>query len=128
MTPLTAEKIAELERLLAAATAGPWVTDDDLPGRVYSDDATGSIIAQFDGFMYAPRADGEMSANTHLAAAAVNALPALLSIAKRVAGAPVGTFAWVAGSVAYVRPDDGEFPYDLDGKRVALVEIVGGEE
>lgn len=81
--PISVERLREL---LDKATPGPWVTDDELPGRVFSDDATGSIIAQFDGFRFAPRADDEMSANTHLAAAAVNALPALLhQLAERAA-------------------------------------------
>jgi hypothetical protein len=77
-TPITDAGLAELLRLEKAATPGPWVTDDTMPGNVYSDDATGSIVATFKGFTYAPRPSQEWEANARLTAAARNALPSLV--------------------------------------------------
>ncbi len=73
------DMLAELERLCAEATAGPWVIDPVYPGRVYSDDATGSIVGSFTDFRYAPRRDAEILANAALTAAARDALPALVA-------------------------------------------------
>jgi hypothetical protein len=50
-------------------TKGPWILDPKLPFRVYSTDATGSIIAGFD-FQFAPRPDAEKTANARLTSAA----------------------------------------------------------
>ncbi len=47
-------------------TKGPWLLDPTLPGKVYSNDATGSIIATATGFDLAPRPNEEMLANTAL--------------------------------------------------------------
>ena len=122
MTPLTAEKIAELERLLAAARVLPWETggESDPLAILCATDWVQVAVAN-EAFTDAPQ-------NAALIAAAVNALPALLSLAKRVAGAPVACIHDVM--------DDGDSPMIsaameagyYDGKRVALVEIVGGEE
>lgn len=56
----------------AKHTPGPWVLDDDMPGSIFSDDATGSIVARCRGvgFEYAPRPIEEWQANARLIAAA----------------------------------------------------------
>lgn len=57
------------------ATGRPWVHDHHaFPFNVYSDDATGSIIATCDGFRLAPRSDAEKHANAALIVEAVNSL------------------------------------------------------
>jgi hypothetical protein len=96
MTPLTAEKIAELERLLAACQSCMY--EDEEAYRV----------------------------------ALLRAAPSLLSLAKRVAGAPVGrTPIYAPGhglTQVTVYLDESISAELFNGKRVALVEIVGGEE
>jgi hypothetical protein len=118
LTPLTAEKMIErLEQLAAKATPGGWRWSDN-----------GNIVphayphAEWDfeiAAVYSERDDDDAPANAEYILAMHEALPYLLSIAKRVAGAPVVELGaeWRFKATG-----------DLIGKRVALVEIVGGEE
>jgi hypothetical protein len=89
MTPLTAEKIAELERLLAEAYDWPP-----------------SNLERF-------------------TEAVQEHMPAILSLAKRVAGAPVAIMD-TRDALGICAPTEEDFPalYALQGKRVLLVEIV----
>jgi hypothetical protein len=104
MTPLTAEKIAELERLLGEFNV---VIDGDYLARL----ANGARI-NFEIIDWM-RENGA----------------SILSLAKRVAGAPVGevTHMHTGGPDVVVMPGAEEFRH-LVGTHVALVEIVGGEE
>lgn len=85
-------------------TPGPWVYDASLPENVYSDDATGSIVATCGGFDFAPRSKAEIYANARLIAEA----PALLDIARSM-DARLTEF-WPGGpdecQLAIFRPDD----------------------
>lgn len=76
----TPEQRAEWKALCDTATAAPWVHDEygDFIG-VYCDDATGSIVAQFYPFKFAPRNEAEARANTILTVSSRTALPALIS-------------------------------------------------
>lgn len=90
MTALTPEEIAELRRLHAAATPGPWNTTrcgelcpDDL--MLHADFGTDRGIRSIRtvGKLFAERTGAaECSANAALIVAAVNALPALLTAAE----------------------------------------------
>lgn len=63
------------------ATPRPWSTGEaQNRGCVYSSDETGSIIAQCDGFKYAPRARKEIEANAALIVKAVNAFDAAVEL------------------------------------------------
>jgi hypothetical protein len=115
MTPLTAEKIAELERLLAALGTVEFQADHD---EVVGTDGDALLTC------YSNAHHGYSGSGTAaLIAEAINALPNLLSLAKRVVGAPVGTVQADCehGPIVYAESN-------LIGKRIALVEIVGGEE
>lgn len=63
----------------ATHTPGPWLLDEGLPGGVYSDDATGSIVARCMGvgFESVARPAVESRANARLIAAAPKMLAAL---------------------------------------------------
>jgi hypothetical protein len=133
MTPLTAEKIAELERLLAAATPRPWHRHSECPAECCwhlfegPDMMYGRPDDQGDADgINSPELSDEDSA---LIVAAINVLPSLLSLAKRVAGAPVVEIKECCGHAIIGSDwDDDLTNYNLIGTRVALVEIVGGEE
>lgn len=70
----------ELRALRDRATKGPWVYDPEYPLNVYSDDATGSIIATVGGFRLAPRPLDEMTANASLIALAPDLLDEVLRL------------------------------------------------
>jgi hypothetical protein len=74
MTPLTAEKIAELERLLAAATAGPWHVETGSGQLGTIEAADGTMVAQSQAVI-GDRHHERREANTALIAEAINALP-----------------------------------------------------
>jgi hypothetical protein len=80
---LTTELVAELRRLMAEATPGPWSIG--LNGEVYrridGSCTDADIIAQF----YDNPGEEEGVANGDLCISAVNALPALLDAAEREA-------------------------------------------
>lgn len=120
MTPLTAEKIAELERLLASARVLPWENGDGDPESIL-------CAADYACVAVTNMAFTDSEDNARLIVAAVNALPYFISLAKRVAGAPVVEVEAVdVDGESYVATfTDGLF---TKGTRVALVEIVGGEE
>jgi hypothetical protein len=132
MTPLTSEKIAELERLLGAATTGPWelhecVSECRDTYLNMTGGASFSSICSNDPWGDNATPDWP---DMRLMVAAVNALPALLSLAKRVAVAPVARVE-VTDELFEIVPSSGGAYVGIekmDGKRVALVEIVGGEE
>jgi len=70
---------------MSEATPRPWCTGEaENRGCVYSSDATGSIIAQCDGFKYAPRARKEIEANAALIVQAVNAYDDMLAALRAV--------------------------------------------
>jgi hypothetical protein len=110
MTPLTAEKIAELEGLPAKWRA----------------DASGA-----EGYNYTAYEEGRIAEKRRCAAEIERLTAPFLSLAKRVAGAPVGEVAYIctddAGAECHVYRRE-KFPAELIDTRVALVEIVGGEE
>jgi hypothetical protein len=130
-TPLTAEKIAELERLLAAATPD-WrlARNGVVTGGPFHEYARGS--AQSQTAMFCHMADNEswQESNAALAVAMHEALPQLLSLAKRVAGAPVGRIRDEGDHWELIARDGDSFVEigKMDGCIVRLVEIVGGEE
>lgn len=66
----------------AAHSPGPWCLDDGLPGGVYSNDATGSIVARCMGigFETVARRGEESKANARL----ISTAPDLLDALKRV--------------------------------------------
>lgn len=81
---LTAERTLQpVPQQLFAHTPGPWSLDDGLPGGVYSNDATGSIVARCVGigFEFVWRPAAESRANARLIAAAPDMLAALQEIA-----------------------------------------------
>jgi hypothetical protein len=149
MTPLTAEKIAELERLLAAATVGPWQAKDPC----LWDEIVGDIDGPDDGQYHCTDvAQAFGRADAALIVAMHEALPYFLSLAKRAAGAPVCNWSqeddesdcWVTSCGNAFSLNDGT-PSDNSLKHCcycgrhltetrwepdedALVEIVGGEE
>lgn len=100
---------------LVGVTLGPFVHDAQMPANVYSDDATGSIVATCKGFKYAPRPEAEQNANARFFAAArqlvpamadrIEALEALLAAMRDPTGL---TVAYLAGaeSVKRVNPKD----------------------
>lgn len=114
--------LEELRRLHEAATPGPWMTEyPRLPGGVYSDDATGSIVARTSGkgFEYAPRPDAEWQANADIIAAARNAIPWLLDEIARLTAenaalreglAPFAAFAPEAEAFVQDRATNGGSP------------------
>jgi hypothetical protein len=57
---------------ISRATRRPWVYDPACLANIYSDDATGSIIATCRGFYFAPRPSEEQEANAALIVLAVN--------------------------------------------------------
>jgi hypothetical protein len=61
-------------------TKGKWVYDEKRPFYIYSDDATGSIIASCDSFQYAQRPDKEKAANAKIMTAAPEMLEALKNL------------------------------------------------
>ena len=73
---LTPEAVA---KMLEGVTPGPWVHDPEEARQfhIYSDDATGSIVATATGFQYAPRKPAEKLANARFIAWAREAVPAL---------------------------------------------------
>ena len=76
------DTIAELRRLLAEATPGPWLADysgDVLPA-AYADDELGCTILIAGESLRATRQRQE--ADVAVVTAAVNALPALLDVAE----------------------------------------------
>lgn len=68
-------------------TALPWVLGDPHKAAVYSDDATGSIIAKCDGFQFAPRPREEAEANAAFIFRACNAHDDLVAALKAAYGA-----------------------------------------
>lgn len=73
--PSLREWEVDLETLNKAATPGRWLFEHMQGVKfagLYSDDATGSIIAKFGGFEFAPRPDAETDANCALAVILVN--------------------------------------------------------
>jgi hypothetical protein len=108
MTPLTAEKIAELEGLPAK-----W-------------------RAEADSIHSAPYDDSENSNRAiamHCCADELERLTApFLSLAKRVAGAPTAKVLMYDNLLCMADASDYKAVRQTLGKRVALVEIVGGEE
>jgi hypothetical protein len=155
VTPLTAEKIEELERLLAALGTAEFQADHD---EVVGADGDALLTC------YSNAHHGYSGSGTAaLIAEAINALPHLLSLAKRVAGVgdhcdvllnrlegwgkayPIDIFSeptdeereWLhatkPGLMDRVSASMGRhmarmIQSDLSELRVALVEIVGGEE
>jgi hypothetical protein len=111
MTPLTAEKIAELQQVLGSIDEARMLVAHGEKGAA----AHFQRKAKDDGYLFLCK-HGE----------------AILSLAKRVAGAPVGAcpvYAPDSGVGAASIWFDGAIAADrISGKRVALVEIVGGEE
>ena len=94
----------ELERLLSEAKQGPWVVEIAVDG-------TASVISEDDysvalAYRYATDNNSDGSENAALIAAAVNALPALVRVARAALGAQ-------ADIVATMRAwgDDGAPPY-----------------
>jgi hypothetical protein len=151
MTPLTAEKIEEMERLLDAATAGPWAANGC---EVLPPNSCGTVECCGIAECHHGSRQEVAYANADLIAAAVNALPALLSLAKRAAGAPVCNWSqeddesdcWVTSCGNAFSLNDGtpsdnslkhccycgrhltETRWEPEPDEDALVEIVGGEE
>ena len=76
MTDTSPENVA---RMLEGVTPGPWEHDpiEGYQFNIYSDDATGSILATTTGFQYAPRKPAEKLANARFIAYAREAVPAL---------------------------------------------------
>ena len=60
-------------------TPGPWIAEG---GSVFSDDATGSIVATCDGFRYAPRPKSEVLANAEFIVRVCNSHAAMLEALK----------------------------------------------
>lgn len=78
---MTAEQIEELERLLVAATPGPWAPDADVDDQAVLS-PKGRMVADCAIFFVGCKAE-VMTANGRLIAAMRNALPGLLALAKR---------------------------------------------
>ncbi|MBA9071831.1 hypothetical protein FHR71_005623, partial [Methylobacterium sp. RAS18] len=111
--------------LSEAATRGAWVFErmhDDFVG-VYSDDRTGSVIANFAGFHAAPRPKAEQDANARFAAEAVNYVRTLLS--AHPAGQSTGKGAQKASD--NLRPDwhRAMFPNDAAPEQGAGCPVCG---
>lgn len=68
----------------AQHTPTPWVHDPVLPAHVYSDDATGSIVATCTGFSFAPRPEAEKRANAAFIVRACNAHDELVAALRMV--------------------------------------------
>ncbi len=87
MPDLSPERIAELERLLAEATPGPWVADfeseDDGSGVWNIDGPGGSNVVTTGGYDGWFKGGVEEAADAALIVAAVDALPALLAELNR---------------------------------------------
>jgi hypothetical protein len=66
----------------AKFTPGPWLAEKIGKWGVYSDDATGSIVAQCGGFKFAPRPEVEQEANAHLIAAAPEMYEAIVAFLR----------------------------------------------
>lgn len=83
-------------------TKGPWLLDDGLPGGVYSDDATGSIVARCMGigFEWVSRPRAESIANAQLISAAPDMLAALRNVQKLISEAAMTGFNWKDGDWA----------------------------
>jgi len=81
---VTAADIAALRALMAKATPGPWATESEEALKV-KDSNGDSIAMMYWTHLRGRRISEEVSANASLIAAAVNALPALLSLAEDAA-------------------------------------------
>ena len=75
----TGELIARAKASLEGVTPGPFVYDEQLPGTVYSDDRSGSIVATCKGFEYAPRPEAEQIANARFFVSARQDVPDLIA-------------------------------------------------
>jgi hypothetical protein len=100
-------------------TKGPWCLDETLPFGIYSDDATGSIIARVSGkgFEYVPRPEAEWQANARLIAAApdfADAAEETLAFLNRIEGHGYGATA--------------EFENARRGLQIALAKAQGAPE
>ena len=82
-TRLTPARRAELVRLCEAATPGPWQTEERHTRNVYSDDATGSMVAACK-CDYTSRPVVEEEAHAAFIAAARTALPEALAEVDRL--------------------------------------------
>jgi hypothetical protein len=67
--------LARARAALDGVTPGPWVHDPKLFSNVYSDDATGSIVATCTGFTYARRPPADEAANARFIAFARSLVP-----------------------------------------------------
>jgi hypothetical protein len=112
MTPLTAEKIAELAKQWRSTAEDPKFPDEDLRDRLEAEDETFLRCAE------------QLEA---LLPELISELSRLMAIEERVRAAPVG---FVKRDRGYMRSHRFIIGADhlTEGKRVALVEIVGGEE
>ncbi|QUS39520.1 hypothetical protein RPMA_12260 [Tardiphaga alba] len=72
---------------MAAHTPLPWVLDHSEPcrGRIYCEDATGSIVASCVDFKWAPRPVAEQDANAALIVRAVNNHSGLMAVVTALA-------------------------------------------
>jgi hypothetical protein len=87
---------------LDGVTPGPWVHDPKLFSNVYSDDATGSIVATCTGFTYARRPPAVEAANARFIAFARSLVPEMADEIARLRAEverlrEAERTAWIAG-------------------------------
>lgn len=81
---LTAKQLEEIRARAEKATKGPWMEDTHYPGKVYCDDALGSIVADCGPFQFCARRKKEIGANTTFIAHCRGDVPALLAEVERL--------------------------------------------
>jgi hypothetical protein len=124
---LTGEQIERLEALLAKATPGPWLYR--CKSNSWHRPPPAGTQYQYGESIMDPEDDWISLKNDdiELIAEAINALPALLQLARAVQRAPVVTITNVPRqNLAYVESDAAVFDDTSEGQTVALVPVKGG--
>lgn len=78
------DRIAEIRARLDAATPGPWVHDPDMPKNVYSNDITGSRIAEVRNLTLDPHMRGRDVQTASLIANAPSDLDYMIAELERI--------------------------------------------